>query len=511
MDGVELLGGRYRLVERLGGGGMSVIWRAYDEVLGRQVAVKVLASEGVDDASRDWIRAEAKAAARLSHPHITGVHDYGESRTATGDRLPYVVMELVNGPTLAERLAAGRLPVRTALLIGAQVAAALAAAHARGLVHRDVKPGNVMLSPAGAKVVDFGIAAVAGDRGESPSTGNVWGTPAYLAPERLAGGEVVPASDVYGLGLLLYRLLADAMPWRMETVSQMLRAHRYQEPAELPELPDVPDEVATACRRCLAKEPEERPTAAEVARVLAGASGWPLTSEPGDDEIVVGGALAAAAARAVDDAETGAETRVVPLIAPGARLATGRAAPVPPAQPHPRRHRTASSALVLLALFLLVGYCAAADQPRGRATPGAAAPAITRPATTDDATSGPRGASPDPTGAAVPAPAGATGGVPAPGHTTTPAGGGGPTGRGGGGGGGPTPVERTVTTPGGTVTARCTGPTATLVSWNPLPGVTPTAIDRGPGPSVGLVLHAALTDVNVGFRCVNGQPVATVS
>src|SRR2546429_2890605 len=182
MDGVDLLGDRYRLVERLGGGGMSVVWRAYDEVLGRPVAVKVLAGEAVDDASRDWIRAEAQAAARLSHPHITGVHDYGESRTAGGERLPYVVMELVNGPTLAQRLAKGRLPVRTALLVGAQVAAALAAAHARGLVHRDVKPGNVLLSPAGAKVVDFGIAAVAGAPGGSPSPGIGWGPPAHPPP-----------------------------------------------------------------------------------------------------------------------------------------------------------------------------------------------------------------------------------------------------------------------------------------------------------------------------------------
>src|SRR3982751_4827425 len=125
MDGVELLGGRYRLVERLGGGGMSVVWRAYDEVLGRPVAVKVLAGEAVDDASRDWIRTEAQAAARLSHPHITGVHDYGESQTATGERVPYVVMELVNGPTLAERLAAERVAGGGGAPVGAHGAAAL--------------------------------------------------------------------------------------------------------------------------------------------------------------------------------------------------------------------------------------------------------------------------------------------------------------------------------------------------------------------------------------------------
>ena len=291
-------------------------------------------------------------------------------------RLPYVVMELINGPTLAQRLAHGRLPVRTALLIGAQIAAALAAAHGRGLVHRDVKPGNVLLSPAGAKVVDFGIAAVAGARADFPSDGTVWGTPAYLAPERLAGGEVVPATDVYALGLILYRLLADAMPWPMDTVSQMLKAHRYAEPAPLPALPELPEEVAGICRRCLAKAPDDRPTAAEVARVLAQASGWPLTSEPGDDEIVVGAALA--------PAEDDPETRLVP----GPVSVVGRAAPVPPKE----RHRAVSAALVLLALVLLLGCCGTTGHPQA----GVAAPAAS--AAADPA---PVAATPTPAGPAV--------------------------------------------------------------------------------------------------------------
>jgi len=223
---------------------MSAVWRAYDEVLGRQVAVKVVAGpEGNAQTAREWITREARTAARLSHPHITAIHDYGESVAGSGERVPYVVMELVPGPTLAERLKVGPLPVRPALLIGAQVAAALAAAHARGLVHRDIKPGNVLLSPSGAKVVDFGIAAVAGDPSELPQ-GLVWGTPAYLAPERLGGGEVVPASDVYALGLLLYRLLAGQMPWQTETVTQMLKAHWYAEPAPMPPLPGVSHAVA---------------------------------------------------------------------------------------------------------------------------------------------------------------------------------------------------------------------------------------------------------------------------
>ncbi len=285
MDGVQVFGGRYRLVERLGTGGMSVVWRAYDEVLSRQVAVKVLAAKLVEDPeSRKMIRAEAQAAARLSHPHVTGVYDYGESTAADGSPVPYVVMELVDGPTLEDRLSRGPLPWRVALRLGAEVAAALAAAHARGLVHRDVKPANVMLTRSGAKVVDFGIAAVVGDTGEIRPGGTVLGTPAYLAPERVAGGPVRPATDVYALGVLLYRALTGTLPWQAETTTQMIKAHVYAEPSPLPSVPGLPDGVAELCVRCLAKDPEQRPTSRQVARTLAAAAGIrvPLhADEPG--------------------------------------------------------------------------------------------------------------------------------------------------------------------------------------------------------------------------------------
>ena len=266
---MQLLGGRYRLVERLGMGGMSVVWRAYDEVLGRQVAVKVLNPEfAVDDASRERIRTEAQAAARLSHPHITNVYDYGESEGTA-----YVVMELLTGRTLSERLRMGPLPWRVALRIGAEVTAALAAAHARGLVHRDVKPANVMLTSAGAKVVDFGIAAVAGERAELGPDGTLLGTPAYLAPERLAGGPVLPATDVYAFGLLMYRMLTGVLPWHAETTTQMITANCYAEPDPLPPIDGLPRAIADLCRRCLEKNPDDRPGSRELATVLAGAAG----------------------------------------------------------------------------------------------------------------------------------------------------------------------------------------------------------------------------------------------
>jgi len=255
----QTLGGRYKLLDELGSGGMAVVWRARDEVLGRPVAVKLLAGRySGDPQSRVRIRDEARAAATLSHPNIAQVYDYGE---ATDTGTPYVVMELVNGPTLQQRVSAGKLPPRTVFRICGEVAAALAAAHGHGLVHRDIKMANIMVTPAGAKVVDFGIAAAAGPA--SPEEMLV-GTPAYLAPERLTGDLIVPASDVYALGVLLYRLLADESPWSVESTTQMLRAHVYQDPAPLPPVPGVPPAVRDLIDRCLGKDPDSRPSARRI-------------------------------------------------------------------------------------------------------------------------------------------------------------------------------------------------------------------------------------------------------
>jgi serine/threonine-protein kinase len=263
------VGGRYRLVERLGTGGMSVVWRGYDEILGRQVAVKVLSPQLADDVSfRDRLRQEALAAARLCHPHITGIFDFGESPLSTQLTVPYVVMELNDGESVAARLTRrGPMAWREAVVVTVEVASALATAHARGVVHRDVTPANVMLTSAGAKVVDFGISALVGERDAAPD-GSLLGTPAYLAPERLGGGQVSPATDVYALGLLLYRCLTGRLPWPAATTTEALRAHLYAEPEPLPTIPAMPAEVASLALRCLTKKPADRPGAEEIARSL---------------------------------------------------------------------------------------------------------------------------------------------------------------------------------------------------------------------------------------------------
>jgi hypothetical protein len=280
LPGSSLLAGRYRLVERLGAGGMSVVWRGFDEVLGRQVAVKVLPpSTSADPSFRRRLRAEAQAAARLSHPHITNVYDYGEATTVDGEPVPYVVMELVDGESLAAVLArVRRLPWPAAVRICSEVSAALAAAHSRGIVHRDVTPANVMLTSSGAKVVDFGISALIGENDIDPD-GSLLGTPAYLAPERLEGGQVSPATDVYAVGLLIYRTLIGQLPWDVGTTTALLRAHQYTEPEPLPHVEGLPAEVDALVSSCLEKRPADRPSSAEVASLLASiAAGAPVAA-----------------------------------------------------------------------------------------------------------------------------------------------------------------------------------------------------------------------------------------
>ncbi|BCJ56637.1 serine/threonine-protein kinase [Micromonospora endophytica] len=266
---MRTLDGRYRLEQRIGLGGMSEVWRAHDEVLDREVAVKLLSpGQPEDAASVARIRAEARSAARLVHPNVASVHDFGTCGRLPGHETPYIVMELAMGETLATHLRTGPLDWRIAVRVCAEVSAALAAAHAHGIVHRDVKPANVMLTPSGAKVLDFGIATPAGAADPSPE-GMVVGTPAYLAPEQLHRAPVTPAADMYALGVLLYCCLTGRLPYTVDSVTQLLGPQRRQPPQPLPEVPGLPAEVADLCRRCLAEDPSVRPSSLVAALLLA--------------------------------------------------------------------------------------------------------------------------------------------------------------------------------------------------------------------------------------------------
>ncbi|MER5338174.1 serine/threonine-protein kinase [Micromonospora sp. NPDC002717] len=266
---MRTLGGRYRLEQRIGIGGMSEVWRAHDAVLDRPVAVKVMSpGQEEPDTSLERIRAEARSAARLVHPNVASVHDFGTCATPPGGQVPYIVMELAEGETLAAHLRAGPLDWRIAVRVCAEISAALAAAHAHGIVHRDVKPANVILTPAGVKVLDFGIATPSGTPDRSPE-GIVVGTPAYLAPEQLERAPATPAADMYALGVLLYYCLTGRLPYQAGTTTQLFGVRRRQPPQPLPEIDGLPPEVADLCARCLADDPADRPTSLVAALVLA--------------------------------------------------------------------------------------------------------------------------------------------------------------------------------------------------------------------------------------------------
>ncbi|WP_307868634.1 protein kinase [Micromonospora sp. C95] len=264
----RLLATRYRLIDQIGSGGMSVIWRAHDEVLDRVVALKVLAPSLAADARfRDMVREEARAAAQLVHPNVTSVHDYGETVSPDGAITSFVVMELLAGEELEFRLTEGPLPWPQAVEIGAQVADALAAAHRLGIVHRDITTANVMMTQVGAKVLDFGIATRIGAP-DDDEDGATFGTPAYVAPERLDGAPAQPATDVYSLGVLLHEALTGRVPYPADTWDELTVALAERPPPSLTGVPGLPATVAEICLRCLSRDPADRPTARQVATVL---------------------------------------------------------------------------------------------------------------------------------------------------------------------------------------------------------------------------------------------------
>src|SRR6266536_4027521 len=279
-----LLGGRYRLVHRLASGGMGQVWRAEDKILGRPVAVKLLRSEFTEDqAFIDRFRNEARRTAGLSHPGIACIFDYGEIEEP--GLTAYLVMELVDGAPLSAVLARERrLESEQVLDVVAQAALALGSAHEAGLVHRDVKPSNLLIRRDGVvKVTDFGIARTIG---EAPLTeaGLVVGTAAYLSPEQVACQPATPASDVYALGVVAYECLAGRRPFTGEHPIALALAHRRSAPPPLPE--DVPDAVQELVAWTMSKVPRARPPSAGALgrQALVTRAGLPEGSRPDDPE-----------------------------------------------------------------------------------------------------------------------------------------------------------------------------------------------------------------------------------
>jgi eukaryotic-like serine/threonine-protein kinase len=253
----SLLGGRYTLLHLLGSGGMAKVYLAHDELLGRDVALKVLTEQyAKDEEFAERFRREAQSAAALSNRHIVEIYDYGEEENGPS----YIAMEYVSGGTLGDRLSSdGPLGCAEAARLASQVAEGLGFAHERGVIHRDIKPQNVLLTAAGeAKVGDFGIARVASTSAIS-RTSIVLGTAAYMSPEQAVGESVGPASDFYSLGVVLYEVLTGRVPFEAETPVGVAIRHVHEIPRPAKELNlDVPDGMDALVMRLLAKKPQDR-------------------------------------------------------------------------------------------------------------------------------------------------------------------------------------------------------------------------------------------------------------
>jgi serine/threonine protein kinase len=258
---------RYRLLFPLGSGASGSVWAAADETLGRHVALKLLfAASAADEVESEQLRREARALAALDHPRIITVFDYLETPGAHDAVQPVLITELLEGMSLAAHLVKGPLPWPEALAVCGQLADALTAAHRAGIVHRDVKPANVMLTATGTKLLDFGIAQGPTERG--PTGGLAVGTPMCMAPEQLTGLGAQPASDVYALGCVLHWCLTGRPPYPETDMAWLGHAHLHATPPAL-EIPGLPPGIDELYLTCLAKDPSGRPTANQVLQRLA--------------------------------------------------------------------------------------------------------------------------------------------------------------------------------------------------------------------------------------------------
>jgi len=376
----RLLGKRYRLSERIAVGGMGQVWGGTDEILGRPVAVKLMsAKHAADDQFRIRFRAEARYAASLSHPGIAQVYDYGESDLDSSGSgpdpdagLPYLVMELVEGEPLSAAIARdGRMPVSATLDLVAQSARALAAAHTAGIVHRDIKPGNLLIKPDGqVKITDFGIARAA-LAAHLTQTGMVMGTAQYVSPEQASAKTVTAAADIYSLGVVAYECLAGQPPFTAEAPIALALAHVRQPPPPLPD--DVPPAVAALISQMLAKEPADRPASAQAVATRATAL---KSAQAGDrDPWIIGSdELAGPAVWFSDPSPTTADPgQPSQAAATGGTFTAPITGTVPPSPPRPPRSRRLTVRILAAAAVITAataGSLAAVALGRHPASPG---------------------------------------------------------------------------------------------------------------------------------------------
>ncbi|WP_345751706.1 serine/threonine-protein kinase [Microbacterium rhizophilus] len=341
-------GGRYELNSRIAIGGMGEVWEATDHVIGRTVAIKILKDEYMGDPGfLERFRAEARHAALVNHEGIASVFDYGEENGSA-----FLVMELVPGEALSTVLEREtKLPPERTLDFVAQTASALQAAHAAGLVHRDIKPGNLLITPDGrVKITDFGIARIA-DQVPLTATGQVMGTVQYLSPEQASGHPASPATDIYSLGIVAYESMAGRRPFTGESQVAIAMAQINEQPPPLPD--DIPEPVRNLVLAMIAKKPEDRPASAAVVARASNAlrRGDVAAAAAAVPAIAAGAALS----RGGDDAFT-------QLLSPGDDSATRmmpRTTPVPvggdePPAPERRKKKRSPWTWPLVALILLL-------------------------------------------------------------------------------------------------------------------------------------------------------------